>query len=84
VPLQRYSSDFSPQLEVLHLIFYEAPHYDVHHIDRGLLLDPWSFWTDLRGIIFMEPLLHGFGSFDGNLWFGGISLLLGWMIVLVA
>jgi hypothetical protein len=28
------------------------------------------------------PSLHCIGSFDGGLWFGGVSLLLGWMIVL--
>jgi hypothetical protein len=41
-------------LNLLHLISYEVPHCDFHHIDGDLLLVPWSFWIDLGGFIFME------------------------------
>jgi hypothetical protein len=45
---------------LLHLILYEVPLCDFHHIDGDLLLVPW------RSLL------------------GGVSLLLGWMIVLAA
>jgi hypothetical protein len=42
---------------VLHLVLYEVPLCDFHHIDGNLLLVPWSYWIDSRGFIFMEPLI---------------------------
>jgi hypothetical protein len=45
------------KLVLLHLILYEVPHCDFHHIEGNLLVVPWSYWTNLGGFIFMEPLL---------------------------
>jgi hypothetical protein len=54
---------------MLHIILYEVPHSDFHHIDGDLMLVPWSFWINFGGFIFMEPLSpHGIISFDGDLW----------------
>jgi hypothetical protein len=73
---------------MLHLILYEVPHCDFHHIDGDLQLVPLEHWTDLGGYIFMEPFLFmaldylmevfGWGSLtspwldDYACWFGGL------------
>jgi hypothetical protein len=62
----------------LHLILYEVPHCNFHHIDS------LEHWTNLGGYILMEPLL--FMALDHFMeFFGwGFSLLLGWMIMLAS
>jgi hypothetical protein len=67
---------------MLHLILYEVPHCDFHHIDGDLLLVPWSFWIDLGGYIFIELLfsldhLEVFGLGESHF------SLVGWLCLLV-
>jgi len=74
------------ELDLLHLILYEVPHCDFHHIDGDLLLVLLKHWTDLGEYIFMELLfmasyhlmeVFGWGSLTSNgcaCWFGGLLI----------
>jgi hypothetical protein len=73
-------------INMLHLILYEVSHCDFHHIDGVCSWYLWSFWMDLGGYIFMEPLLFLALDYLMEIFGGGDSLLYGgwsWLMVIL-